>query len=201
MKPNRLREITRLCVYCGSSAGRLPEYAETARTMARAFIERDIGLVYGGASVGIMGVIADEMLARGGQVFGVIPQDLVDREVAHDGLTELYIVSSMHERKAVMAELSDGFIALPGGIGTIEELFEILTWAMLGIHDKPCGLLNAEGYYDKLAAFLDHAVAEWFVRPKYRSMLIVADDPVELLDRFERYEPPEVPQRIRKDRS
>lgn len=188
-----MKEIKSLCVYCGSSFGRSEIYAESARALAAALVERDIRLVYGGASVGIMGVVADAVLAAGGQVVGIIPESLQRKELAHPELTELHVTGSMHERKALMAELSDGFIALPGGIGTLEELFEIWTWAQLGFHDKPCGLLNVGGYYDSLVRFLDHTVAEEFVKPLYRSMLIVESDPHMLLDRYARYQPPAVP--------
>lgn len=184
--------MNNLCVYCGSNPGRQPAYTEAAAALANAFLKKDIGLVYGGASVGIMGIIADTMLAGSGEVTGVMPQSLVDREVSHPGLTRLKIVSSMHERKAMMAELSDGFIALPGGLGTIEELFEVLTWAQLGFHQKPCALFNVAGYYDHLSAFLDHMVEEGFVKPIHRSMLIVENDPDRLLERFSAYEPPAV---------
>lgn len=181
-----------LCVYCGSRAGRRPVYAETARAFARAMTARGIGLVYGGSSYGIMGALADEMLRTGGTVVGVIPASLVSRERAHRGLGELVITESMHERKAVMAERADGFVALPGGIGTMEELFEIWTWAQLGIHRKPCGLLNAAGYFDRLVQFLDVAATEGFVQAAQREMLIVADDSGELLDHLARYRPPAV---------
>lgn len=179
-----------ICVYCGSSAGRHPAYGEAARGLAGVLAGRDIDLVYGGAGVGLMGELADAMLAAGGRVIGVIPESLVSREVAHAGLTELHVVASMHERKAMMADLADGFVALPGGMGTLEELFEILTWAQLGLHGKPCGVLNARGYYDPLARFLDQAVAEGFLRPAHRAMLMVEADPGELLDRFARFRPP-----------
>ncbi|MBA1145615.1 TIGR00730 family Rossman fold protein [Ectothiorhodospiraceae bacterium WFHF3C12] len=162
-----------LCVYCGSSPGRSPVYAEAARELAGGLVHRGIRLVYGGASVGTMGVLADEVLARGGEVVGVIPENLVRKEVAHPSLTELHVTDSMHQRKLRMSELSDAFLAMPGGIGTLEELFEIWTWAQLGFHSKPCGLLNVAGYYDGLVAFLEHAVAEAFVRPSYREMLLV----------------------------
>lgn len=181
--------MDKLCVYCGSSSGRRPEYAEGARTFARALVANDIGLVYGGASIGIMGVVADAVLAEGGTAFGIIPEDLEQKEVAHRHLTELQVVRSMHERKARMAELSDGFVALPGGLGTLEELCEVLTWAQLGFHYKPCGLLNVDGYYDKLAEFFDHTVSERFVKEKHRSMLIVENDSEKLIERFESYEP------------
>jgi uncharacterized protein (TIGR00730 family) len=175
-----------VCVYCGSSPGRLDVYAVAARTIARALVDRDLRLVYGGASVGIMGTVADEVLRLGGQAIGVIPESLVRKEVAHGSLTELHVTQTMHERKMLMADFSDGFIALPGGIGTLEEIFEIWTWAQLGIHAKPCGLLNVAGYFDPLIAFLDRAVEEQFVKPAVRSLLLVESDPSELLDRFVR---------------
>lgn len=181
-----------VCVYCGSNPGRQPAYAEAARGLGKALVERGLGLVYGGASVGVMGVLADTVLALGGRVTGVIPEALVRREVAHPGLSELQVTGSMHERKTLMADLSDGFVALPGGIGTLEELFEAWTWAQLGLHGKPCGLLNVEGYFDGLLAFLDHAVAERFVKEPHRGMLIVGDEPDDLLRRFEAYEAPAV---------
>ncbi|MBU0973307.1 MAG: TIGR00730 family Rossman fold protein [Proteobacteria bacterium] len=184
--------MKKICVYCGSSKGFRPEYVAAARFLAEELLLREIGLVYGGAHVGIMGEIADTVLKGGGEVIGIMPQALVDREVSHPGLTDLVIVNSMHERKAMMADLSHGFIALPGGLGTVEELFEILTWSQLGFHKKPCGLLNASGYYDHLSAFLDHTVAEGFVMAAHRSMLIVEKDPIRLLDRFAAYEPPQV---------
>ncbi|GJM05232.1 MAG: cytokinin riboside 5'-monophosphate phosphoribohydrolase [marine bacterium B5-7] len=179
--------MEKVCVYCGSSSGKQPEYGYAARRLAKALTLRGIGVVYGGASVGIMGEIADAVLAGGGEVIGVIPQALADKEIAHEGLTELKIVGSMHERKQEMMALSDGFIALPGGLGTQEELFEALTWSQLGIHKKPCGLLNVEGYYDKLCAFLDHAVEEQFVKTYHREMLLVEDSPEKLLTLMETY--------------
>jgi|TARA_B110000879_G_scaffold139212_1_gene181452 uncharacterized protein (TIGR00730 family) len=182
--------MKKLCVFCGASMGRNPAYAKAARSLARSLATNGITLVYGGASVGIMGQLADAALEAGGQVIGVMPQELVDREVSHLGLTELKVVGSMHERKAMMAELSDGFIALPGGLGTLEELFEVLTWAQLRFHSKPCGLLNAVGYYDRLISFLDHSVDEKFIKPAHREMLIVNDDPMALLRAFETYSPP-----------
>jgi len=187
-----------VCVYCGSNEGRLPVYANAARSLGRALVERGLGLVYGGASVGIMGVLADTVLSLGGRVTGVMPESIVRKEVAHRGLTELRVTSSMHERKKTMAELADAFVALPGGIGTLEEIFEAWTWAQLGLHAKPCGLLNAAGYYDGLIAFLDHTVAERFVKEANRSMLIVSDDPSDLLDRFAGYRAPVVEKWIRK---
>lgn len=182
--------MKKICVYCGSSSGKRPEYIESANRLAKMLVEQDIGLVYGGASVGIMGVIADAVLAGGGEVIGVIPQSLVDKEVSHSGLTELTIVKSMHERKAIMADLADGFIALPGGLGTLEELFEILTWSQLGLHTKPCGLLNVDGYYDKLCGFLDHAVEEQFVKTLHREMLLIEETPEKLLVVMQDYHPP-----------
>jgi hypothetical protein len=187
-----------VCVYCGSNAGARPAYAEAARRLGEELVARGLGLVYGGSSVGIMTVVADAVLERGGQVTGVIPEALVRKEIAHGGLTKLHVTSSMHERKTLMAELSDGFVALPGGIGTLEELFEAWTWAQLGLHGKPVGLLNVAGYFDGLVAFLDHAVREGFVREENRAMLVVSDDPAELLDRFESYRAPAVPKWIRK---
>ena len=173
-----------VCVYCGSSMGRLDSYASAGRAVAKALVDRDIRLVYGGASAGIMGVVADEVLRLGGSAVGVIPESLARREVAHRSLTELHVTETMHERKMLMATLSDAFIALPGGIGTLEEIFEIWTWAQLGIHDKPCGLLNVNGYFDPLISFLDRAVTEQFVRPAARSLLLVESEPEELLNRF-----------------
>jgi hypothetical protein len=174
-----------ICVFTGSRRGASPEYAEAARRLGKALVERRYGLVYGGGNVGLMTVIADTVLEMQGHVIGVIPDSLVTREVAHPGLTELRVVKSMHERKAVMAQLSDGFIAMPGGIGTLEELFEVLSWAQLGLHDKPCGLLNAGGYYRPLSDFLDHAVLQDFLKPKHRALLMVEDQPERLLDRME----------------
>jgi len=182
----------RICVYCGSNPGRLSDYREAARQLGDELAARNLGLVYGGASVGVMGAVADAVLERGGQAFGVIPHSLATKEVAHDGLDELFVVASMHERKAKMAELSDGFIALPGGWGTIEEIFEMLTWAQLGFHEKPCGLLNVASYYDHLVAFLDKAIEDQFVKKEYRPMIIMDDSPGSLLDRFSEYRAPKV---------
>jgi uncharacterized protein (TIGR00730 family) len=185
-----MKELKSICVYCGSSPGRLNAYSTAARALAAALVEQNIRLVYGGAKVGIMGMLADAVLQLGGEVVGVIPESLVQKEVAHTGLTELHVTQSMHERKTRMAEFSDGFVALPGGIGTLEELFEVWTWAQLGFHDKPCGLLNVEGYFDSLALFLDHAVDEQFVKQPHRSMLIVESDSKKLLERFRNHVPP-----------
>ena len=184
--------MRRVCVYAGSNPGSHPDYAAGARALAASMAERGIGLVYGGGKVGLMGVLADTMLEAGGEAIGVMPQALIDREIGHPRLTELKVVDSMHERKALMAELSDAFVAVPGGIGTLEELIEVYTWSQLGIHDKACGVLNVRGYYDHLAALLDHAVAEGFLRPQHRAVLSVASEPADLLDRLAAYEPPTV---------
>lgn len=173
--------MKRICVFCGSSPGARDEYVDTARALGTALATQGLGLVYGGGRVGLMAVVADAALEHGGEVIGVIPQALADKEVAHQGLTELHVTTSMHERKALMADRSDGFVALPGGLGTLEELFEVLTWAQLGFHDKPCGLLNAGGYFDPLIQFLDHVVAERFLKPEHRAMLLVADTPGDML--------------------
>ncbi len=180
----RCAALMRLCVFCGSAAGARPEYLAMARQLAATMATRGIGLVYGGASVGLMGALADAALEAGGEVHGVIPRSLCDRELAHGNLTALHVVSSMHERKALMAELSDGFIALPGGIGTLEELFEVWTWAQLGIHAKPVALLDVAGYYRDLLRFLDGAVDDGLLRPAVRELLISTDDPVALIDRL-----------------
>jgi uncharacterized protein (TIGR00730 family) len=184
--------MKRVCVFAGSSLGADAEYREAAEALGRALAARGLGLVYGGAHVGLMGVIADVVRAAGREVIGVIPEALVAREVAHRDLDDLRIVKSMHERKAVMADLADGFIALPGGWGTVEELFEILTWAQLGLHKKPCGVLNARGYFDPIMAFVDHSIREGFVRPEHRRMIAVADDASVLLDTMAGYAPPTV---------
>lgn len=181
---NRNHPERKICVFTGSRHGASTAYADAAEQLARDLVERSFGLVYGGGNVGLMNIIADAVLDLGGHVTGVIPNALVSKEVAHRGLSELRLVNSMHERKALMAELSDGFIALPGGIGTMEEFFEVLSWTQLGIHNKPCGLLNVSGYYDPLIEFLDHAVLQDFVKPKHRALLIVEHDPIILLDRF-----------------
>lgn len=178
-----------LCVFCGSNSGSRPVYKAVAQALGRALVERGLGLVYGGGNVGLMGTIADSVLAVGGTAIGVIPQALVDKELAHKDLTQLHIVGSMHERKAMMADLSDGFIALPGGFGTFEEFCEVLTWAQLGFHQKPCGLLNIDGYYNTLIAMFDHATVEQFVRPAHRSLVLEAQDPNQLLDRMAAYKP------------
>lgn len=185
-----------ICVYCGSSDGRQPAYVEAARLLGNALVERNIGLVYGGASIGLMTEVADTVLNGGGKVIGVIPRALAKKEVMHAGLTELHIVSSMHERKAKMAEVADGFIALPGGLGTLEELFEILTWAQLGMHQKPCAILNVQGYYDHLLSFLQHAVKEEFVKPLNLDMLIQDKSVAALFEKMFAYRAPVVEQFI-----
>jgi uncharacterized protein (TIGR00730 family) len=181
--------VQRACVFCGSSPGARPQYTEATEDLGSLLVQNGITLVYGGASVGLMGRLADTVLSEGGEAVGVIPRALVEREIAHLGLTELHVVESMHERKALMADLSDAFVALPGGLGTLDELFEVYTWAQLGLHRKPCGLLNVEGYYQHLADFLDHAVGERFVRDEHREMLIVEDDPATMLERLQGFDP------------
>jgi uncharacterized protein (TIGR00730 family) len=185
-------DMKRLCVFAGSSSGSRIEYAAAARELGQTLVRRKVGLVYGGAKAGLMGVLADAVLAERGHVTGVIPEALLAREIAHDGLSDLRVVASMHERKAMMADLADGFIALPGGLGTLEELFEVLTWAQLGLHRKPCGLLNVLGYFDGLLSFLEHAFDERFIKREYRAMIIVSSSPDALLERFDRYVPPAV---------
>jgi len=183
--------MRRVCVFCGSSFGVRPVYAEVARTLGRLLAERGLELVYGGGNVGLMGAVADAVLDAGGRAIGVIPDAMVTHEVAHQGLTELHIVGSMHERKAMMADLSDGFVAMPGGIGTLDELFEIWSWSQLGIHAKPLGFLDVEGYYSHLQVFLDHVVAEGFMRERHRAMVAVEADPVGLLAAMGGFEAPE----------
>ena len=182
--------MERLCIFSGSSPGGHPDYAEATAALGRALAGAGVGLVYGGARVALMGAMADAVLAAGGAVTGVMPEALVAKEVAHAGLTELHVVRSMHERKALMADLADAFVAMPGGWGTLDELFEILTWAQLGLHRKPCAVLNIRGYFDPLLAFLDHSVREGFVRAEHRGMLLVARAPGELLDRLGESRPP-----------
>jgi len=184
--------LRRVCVYCGSNAGVRPAYAEAARRLGGLLGARGVGLVYGGGNVGLMGVLADAALAAGAEVIGVIPQGLVDRELGHQGVTELRIVRTMHERKALMADLADAFVALPGGLGTLDELFEVWTWAQLGLHGKPIGLLEVDGFFAPLVAYLDHATSEGFVRAEQRAMVVVEDDAARLLERFAAYEAPRV---------
>jgi uncharacterized protein (TIGR00730 family) len=179
-----------LCVFCGSRAGAAPEYSASARQLGALLAARGIGLVYGGGHIGLMGVVADAVLAGGGAVAGVIPRSMVESELAHAGLTALHVVETMHQRKALMADLADGFAAMPGGYGTADELFEILTWKQLRIHAKPVALLNVRGYFDPLLAWLDRCVAEDFIKPAHRELVMVADDPETMLDAMLRYRPP-----------
>ncbi len=176
--------MKRLCVFCGSRGGDRPVFAGAARRLGETLLARGLGLVFGGGHVGLMGVVADAVLAGGGEVIGVIPQGLVDRELAHPRCTALHVTRSMHERKALMAELSDAFLALPGGYGTLDETFEMLTWSQLGLHTKPVGLLNTAGFFDGLLAFLDHTVAEGFVKPAHRRLVLQGDDPAALVDQL-----------------
>ncbi|OZG72849.1 Rossman fold protein, TIGR00730 family [Hahella sp. CCB-MM4] len=180
----------KVAVFCGSGHGRLPVYAEQAVRLGTLLAERDMELVFGGGHVGLMGTVADAVLAAGGRVTGVIPTALKDREIVHTGLTQLHVVKDMHERKAMMSSLADAFVAMPGGAGTMEEIFEAWTWAMLGYHQKPCAFLNVNGYYNKLIDFIQHMVSESFVRQSYKDMLIVEDNPLTLLQSLEAYEPP-----------
>jgi uncharacterized protein (TIGR00730 family) len=191
--------MKRICVYCGSSSGARRAYADAAQALGRALVRRGLGLVYGGSNVGLMATLADTVLAQGGEVIGVIPEPLVAKEVAHAGLTDLRIVRSMHERKALMAELADGFIAMPGGFGTLEEFSEIVTWIQLGLHRKPCGLLNVEGYYDGLLAFLNHAVAEGFIHSDYRAVVLTDTEADGLLEKIQRAVVPPLPKWIDSD--
>ena len=181
--------MNRICVFAGSNIGVRPEYVAAAEDLGRVLVERRIGLVYGGARVGLMGVLADRVLAGKGDVTGVMPEALVAKEVAHTGLPDLRVVSSMHERKALMADLADGFIALPGGWGTWEEFFEVLTWGQLGLHEKPCGLLNVQGYFNPMLAAVGHSIAEGFVKPENRSMVITASSAGALIDALNDYRP------------
>lgn len=193
--------MKKLSVFCGSNKGSNPEFEAAAISLGRELARRDIELVFGGGKVGLMGMIADTVLREGGRVTGVIPKGLMAREVGHQGLTELVVVATMHERKATMARMSDGFIALPGGIGTFEELFEIWTWAQLGMHRKPIGVLNIGGYYDQLIGFVDHAVRNEFLKPSNRKMVLVDSVPERMLDRFMTYVPPDVPHWIDEESS
>jgi uncharacterized protein (TIGR00730 family) len=193
--------VKRVCIFCGSYSGVRAEYAAAARAMAAALVREGLELVYGGGRVGLMGIVADEVLRLGGAAVGVIPRALREREVGHEGLTRLHVVETMHERKAMMADLADAFIALPGGLGTIEEIFEIWTWAQLGMHRKPCGFLDVAGYYTPLAAFLDHATREGFIRPQLRGAAMFESDPDALLRRFAAYAPPDVEQWIDRART
>jgi uncharacterized protein (TIGR00730 family) len=185
--------IKRVCVYCGSNSGSLPAFAEAARELGATLARRGLGLVYGGGRVGLMGLVADAVVAEGGEVIGVVPEVLAKREIAHFELKDLRVVGSIHERKALMAELSDAFIALPGGFGTMEEFCEALTWAQLGLHHKPLGLLNVEGFYDSLLAFFDHAVERNFIRPEHRQLVLAETVPGRLLDLLGQPQAPALP--------
>src|SRR6185437_2275534 len=187
-----MHKWNRICVFCGSNSGSRAAYTKAAEELGQLLARKKLALVYGGGRIGLMGSIADTVLKEGGEVIGVIPESLVRREVAHTGLSDLRVVQTMHERKAQMAELANAFIALPGGFGTLDEFCEILTWAQLGLHGKPCGLLNVEGYFDPLLALFDRAVDDGFLHPKHRSMLITADDPERLLEEMVKYRAPEV---------
>jgi hypothetical protein len=184
--------VKRICVFCGSSSGASPVFAGAARDLGATLAKRGLGLVYGGGNIGLMGILADAVLAHGGEVIGVIPRAMVDRELAHRGVTELRIVRSMHERKALMAELADAFIALPGGYGTLEEFCEIITWSQLGLHRKPCGLLNVHGFYDPLLAQIERAVRDRFIRAEHRALIRVQEKPEPLLQRLLQAQPPSV---------
>ena len=188
-----------ICVFCGSSYGALEAYADVARDTGRVIAEQGYTLVYGGAKVGLMGTVADAALEAGGKVIGVLPRSLMDKEIGHEGLSELHLVDSMHERKAMMADLSDAFIALPGGVGTLEEIFEVWTWGQLGYHKKPCGFLNVEGYYDHLITFLDHQTQQGFTKQVMRDMAQLASSPLEMIRLFENYAPPSAPKWIKRD--
>jgi uncharacterized protein (TIGR00730 family) len=190
-----------ICVFCGSSAGAVPAYAEAARALGSELVRRGLRLVYGGGNVGLMGILADAVLAGGGEVIGVIPQALLAKEVGHAGLTKLHVVASMHERKALMAELSDAFLALPGGFGTLEEFCEVLTWSQLGLHRKPCGLLNVNGYYDPLMAFFDRAVSDGFLRARHRDLVLVGTTPEEVFRHLAAYRPAPTEKWIGRDES
>ena len=191
--------MKRVCVFCGSSIGNKREFVEYAEALGQLLASKKIGLVYGGGHVGLMGVIADAALAAGGEVIGVIPHALDDREIAHPGLTDLRVVDSMHTRKAMMAELADAFIAMPGGVGTFEEIFEAITWTQLGVHRKPCGFLNVGAFYTPLIAFIDQAVSDGFIKPVHRQMIAVDDNPERLLNTLAEIELPDVPKWIRKE--
>jgi len=181
--------MRRVCVFCGSSCGSYPEYRKATEDLARELVRRSIGLVYGGANVGLMGALADTVLKAGGEAIGVIPRNLMAKEVGHKGLTKLHVVSSMHERKALMADLSDAFVAMPGGFGTIEEFCEVLTWSQLGLHAKPCGILNVLGYYLPLLVMFDHAVEQGFLRPENRALVLAHQSAAELLQALDEWRP------------
>lgn len=185
------KRLKRICVFCGSSLGARPSYRQAAERLGELLAERGIGVVFGGGCIGLMGALADAALHKGGEVIGVIPESLVHREIAHQGVTKLHVVETMHQRKALMADLSDAFIALPGGYGTLEELLEAITWSQLGIQQKPCGLLNIEKYWDGLLAVLDHAVDEQFVRPENAQLVLVAQNPESMIERLKEWTPPD----------
>ncbi len=189
--------LTSICVYSGSSRGARPAYSEAARSLGRELALRGIRLVYGGGSVGLMNEVAESALSAGGEVWGVIPESLTGKNLQHMGLTKTFVTRSMHERKQTMIDLADAFIALPGGLGTLDEMFEVLTWGQLSFHVKPCGFLNVDAYYDPLLAFLDHAVTERFISPDHRAMILTADSPAALLARFADYQPPNLEKWIR----
>jgi uncharacterized protein (TIGR00730 family) len=197
--PPTARRILRLCVFCGSSTGADPAFRRAAETLGAALVRQEIALVYGGGNIGLMGVIADHVMQAGGQVIGVIPRQLLEKELAHHGITDLRVVGSMHERKALMAELAEGFIALPGGYGTIEEFSEVLTWSQLGLHAKPMGLLNVSGYYDHFLRFLDHAVDVQLLRPEHRRLVLESDDAQQLLQHMHDWQAPSLPKWIEPD--
>ncbi|SDQ18135.1 hypothetical protein SAMN05216487_0130 [Pseudomonas sp. UC 17F4] len=190
--------VRSVCVFCGASTGVNPAYREAAIALGQAIATRGLTLVYGGGAVGLMGIVADAAMAAGGEVIGIIPEALKNAEIGHTGLTRLEVVDGMHARKARMAELSDAFVALPGGLGTLEELFEVWTWGQLGYHAKPLGLLDVNGFYSKLGSFLDHVVEEGFVRPQHRAMLQLADSPAELLEAMDNFEAPVLPKWVDK---
>lgn len=188
-----------ICVYCGSNFGNRNSYLEAAQSLGVQMAERGITLIYGGGNVGLMGAVADSVLAAGGKVIGVMPQALVDKEIAHTGLSDLRVVGSMHERKSLMASLADAFIALPGGLGTLEEFCEVVTWTQLGFHHKACGLLNIDGFYNRLISFLNHATQEQFIRSQHRSIVLVGETPVELIEKLSQFEIPNVHKWIDRD--
>lgn len=198
--PRGKLNVKYVCVFCGSSIGKRPAYKLAAQAMGETLAKRGLGLVYGGGNVGLMGVVADATLAAGGEVIGVMPEFLVAKEIAHTGLTQLHVVNSMHDRKALMADLSDAFVALPGGYGTLEEFCEILTWSQLGLHQKPQGLLNVEGYYEPLLRLFDQAMTEQLLKPELRSMVLQAADPEHLLELMANYKPPTLSKWIRQDK-
>jgi uncharacterized protein (TIGR00730 family) len=185
----RIMSMRRVCVFCGSSCGSYPEYRKAAEELARELVRRGIGLVYGGGNVGLMGTLADAVLKAGGEAIGVIPRNLMAKDVGHKGLTKLHVVGSMHERKALMADLSDAFVVMPGGFGTMEEFCEVLTWSQLGLHAKPCGILNVLGYYLPLLAMFDHAVEQGFLRPENRALVLAHQSAAELLQALDNWPP------------